>query len=114
MRANPVVALSVRGQRATRIFRIAVQVRVHFFIFQGSMKPLQQAQLSRCPILDADMIEMLARIVVESSRHEAWCRCQGPVSARVRNTHPYAPLPVKPSLKSRPHRTQPRRNQVAS
>ena len=68
MRANPVAALLVRVQRATRISRTVVQIPVHFFVFQAAMNPLRQAQLGGG--LDADMIEMLARIVVELSVHE--------------------------------------------
>ena len=70
-RANPVVVLLVCVQRATCISWIVVQIPVHFFVFHGAMKTLQQARLSGGSKEDADMIEKLIRIVMELSGHEA-------------------------------------------
>lgn len=71
MRANSVVATPISSQRTTHIYRTIVQVPVHLIVFQGSMKPLHRVQLDGSSILNASIIEILARIVAKSSRQEA-------------------------------------------
>ena len=52
------------------IYRVVVQVPVHLLTFQSSIKPLQQAQFSKTTILNENMIEVVARLVLELFRQE--------------------------------------------